>query len=141
MSFHCALCRTSDNLRLIGQLEKTLASFPFLCYKEVEKTGKRREGNESPSRCSLASAFAYFTGATSINFLGLAQFSSVLKLSMKGMDEDQPWNIIQEPPLGHCKKRPLMPLEGSWKLIGNENFENYLVGVGVTPLIATMVMR
>lgn len=60
---------------------------------------------------------------------------------MRGMDEDQPWNIIQEPPLGNCKKRPSMPLEGSWKLIGNENFEAYLVGIGVTPLVATMVMR
>ena len=60
---------------------------------------------------------------------------------MRGVDEDVPWNIIEEPPLVNCKKRPAMPLEGSWKLIGNENIEAYLRAIGVTPLTATMVMR
>jgi len=59
---------------------------------------------------------------------------------MKTMDEE-PWNIIVEPPLGNCKKRQLMPLEGSWKLIGNENFEAYLLAIGISPLTATMVLR
>lgn len=70
-----------------------------------------------------------------------SELTSVNDANMKGMDEDQPWNIIEEPPLGHCKKRQPMPLEGSWKLISNDNFEAYLLAVGVTPLIATMVMR
>ena len=59
---------------------------------------------------------------------------------MRGVDEE-PWNIVVEPPLVNCKKRPAMPLEGSWKLIGNENIEPYLRAIGVTPLTATMVMR
>ena len=59
---------------------------------------------------------------------------------MKTTDEE-PWNIIVEPPLENCKKRQKMPLEGSWKLIGNENFEVYLLAIGISPLTATMVMR
>jgi hypothetical protein len=59
---------------------------------------------------------------------------------MKTTDEE-PWNIIVEPPLENCKKRQKMPLEGSWKLIGNENFEAYLLAIGISPLTATMVMR
>ena len=59
---------------------------------------------------------------------------------MKGVDEE-PWNVIIAPPAGHCKKRQVIPLEGSWRLIGNENFEEYLIAIGATPLTATMVMR
>jgi len=59
---------------------------------------------------------------------------------MKGMDVE-PWNVIEEPPLGKSKKARLRPIEGSWRLISNENFDNYLVAIGATPLIAAMVMR
>jgi hypothetical protein len=58
---------------------------------------------------------------------------------MKGMDVE-PWNVIEEPPLGKSKK-PLKPMEGSWRLIANENFESCLLAIGATPLIAAMVLR
>lgn len=38
-------------------------------------------------------------------------------------------------------KKELYPIEGSWRLICNQNYEAYLHEVGVTPLMATMVMR
>jgi hypothetical protein len=52
----------------------------------------------------------------------------------------EPWNVIEEPPLGKSKK-PLKPMEGSWRLIANENFESCLLAIGATPLIAAMVLR
>lgn len=38
------------------------------------------------------------------------------------------WNIVEEPPCGTMKKE-LLPIEGSWRLIGNQNFEKYLVNL------------
>lgn len=58
---------------------------------------------------------------------------------MKGMDVE-PWNVIEEPPMGKSKQ-PLMPMEGTWRLISNNNFEAYLMALGATPLIAAMVIR
>ena len=50
-----------------------------------------------------------------------------------------PWNIIEDPPFGNQKE--LFPIEGSWRLIANQNFDKYLAAVGVTPLMAQMVLR
>ena len=51
-----------------------------------------------------------------------------------------PWNIIEDPPFGPNKKE-LYPIEGSWRLVANQNFDKYLASVGVTPLMAQMVLR
>ena len=58
---------------------------------------------------------------------------------MKGVDVEEPWNVIEDPPCG--KSKPILPVEGTWRLIGHENFDAFLSAVGVTPLVATMVLR
>ncbi len=51
-----------------------------------------------------------------------------------------PWNIVDEPPFGSQKKE-LLPMEGSWRLVATNNYDAYLAAVGVTPLMAAMVIR
>ena len=46
---------------------------------------------------------------------------------------------MEEPP--NPQKKELFPVEGSWRLICNQNYDQYLAAIGVTPLMATMVMR
>ena len=58
---------------------------------------------------------------------------------MKGVDVEEPWNVIEDPPGG--KSKPILPVEGTWRLIGHENFDAFLSAVGVTPLVAIMVLR
>ena len=59
---------------------------------------------------------------------------------MKGVDVEEPWNVIEDPPCGKSRQ-DLKRIEGTWRLIANENFDAFLAGVGVTPLVATMVIR
>jgi len=39
------------------------------------------------------------------------------------------------------KSKPILPVEGTWRLIGSENFDTFLAAIGVTPLVAIMVLR
>lgn len=61
-------------------------------------------------------------------------------LNMNGNTDILPWNIVEDPPWGTNKKE-LYPMEGSWRLISNQNYDKYLSAIGVTPLMAQMVLR
>eukprot|EP00094_Tigriopus_californicus_P001748 TCALIF_01690-PA protein Name:"Protein of unknown function" AED:0.00 eAED:0.00 QI:104/1/1/1/1/1/3/324/270 len=53
-----------------------------------------------------------------------------------------PWNILESPPpLDGKIKKEFLPFEGSWCMIAMENVETYLRAIGVTPLMAQMVVR
>ena len=59
--------------------------------------------------------------------------------TMKGVDVEEPWNVIEDPPCG--KNKRILPIEGTWRMISHENFDAFLAAVGVTPLVAIMVLR
>ena len=106
----------------------------------------------------LRTAYFLFLKTTTIVWLTWFYPHSVLDvhLNMTVMEvqdnlKEELWKVIEKPPNTEIPKKQakisrkwsakLMPIEGSWRLIANENFEEVLYAIGATPLIATMVLR
>jgi len=55
-------------------------------------------------------------------------------------DPDEPWNVCESPPFGKFKPK-LGSMEGIWRLVSTEHMEEVLEALGITPMVAIMVMR
>ena len=69
----------------------------------------------------------------------------VQDIKYKNEIQDELWNLLESPPNTQLRKpskaMQLRPIEGSWRLIANDNYEEVLIAIGATPLVSTMVVR
>ena len=59
---------------------------------------------------------------------------------MRNSDQSEPWNVCEDPPFG--KSKPVLcSMEGTWRLVSQDNMEECMKALGLTPNVIIMVMR